>query len=66
MRNFVTDFWSCLLASTIFAGIGTGLLYFALFSFSRILITPTLCAVLGGACICAAYIFAALAISRRP
>jgi hypothetical protein len=38
----------------------------ALFSFSRVLITPTLCAVLGGACICAAYVFAMLAINRRP
>jgi hypothetical protein len=50
----------------VFAGVGSGLLYFALFSFSRILITPTLYAVLGGACICAAYIFAALAINKRP
>ena len=46
----------------IFAGLGTGLLYFAINSFSRIVITPTLFAVLGGACIAAAYVFLKLAI----
>jgi hypothetical protein len=62
MRGFVSEFWSRLITGMIFAGLGTGLLYFAINSFSRIVITPTLFAVLGGACIAAAYVFLKLAI----
>jgi hypothetical protein len=62
MRTFVADFWSCLITGMVLGGLGTGLLYFAIFTFSRIYILPTLTAVLGGACIAAAYVFVTLAI----
>jgi hypothetical protein len=64
MRAFVADFWSCLITTMVFGGLGTGLLYWAIYTFSRINIAPTLTAVLGGACIAAAYVFARLAIQR--
>jgi hypothetical protein len=63
MRTFVADFWSCLITGMIFGGLGTGLLYFAIFTFSRIDMLPTILAALGGACIAAAYVFARLAIN---
>jgi hypothetical protein len=62
MRTFVADFWSCLITGVILGGLGSGLLYFAIFTFSRIDIAPTLFAALGGACIAAAYVFLRLAV----
>jgi hypothetical protein len=41
----------------------TGLLYWAVYTFSRIDVMPTLAAVLGGACITAACVFAQVAIN---
>jgi hypothetical protein len=63
MRAFAGDFWSLLITGMIFGGLGAGLLYWAIYSFSRIEVTPTLAAVLGGACITAACIFARIAIN---
>jgi hypothetical protein len=66
MSNFLSDFWRCSVASVVLAGIGAGFLYVALFTFSRILIEPTLFAVLCGACLCAAWILGVVAIHRWP
>jgi hypothetical protein len=63
MGSFARDFWSLLITSTVLGGLGAGLLYWAIYTFSRIDIMPTLAAVLGGACIAAAYIFAQTAIN---